>query len=169
MKDTILIHKKYGLSKAIFEKIIAAAEYNDGVVGTLKQLDRSRFEPVLISGGFLELAIRANMDLNISHAFAACSYLFGERDSLVGYNLLPCDFKGKIDFVQLMLKEYKLGPQDWVFVGDGKNDVHIAKEAPLSIGYQPHADLKAVATYSVSRFEEITVILDDSHKIAISV
>ena len=160
MKDTILIHQKYGLSRTTFEQIIAAAEYKEGVTRVLGQIDRRRFEPVLVTGGFLELAIRANRDFAIAHTFAACNYVFGGDERLIGFNLLPCDFEGKIDFIKLMLREYKLGPEDWIFVGDGKNDVQVAQQAPLSIGFQPHPDLAAVVHRSITHFEDIFSILD---------
>ena len=59
-----------------------------------------------------------------------------------------------------MLREYKLNDSDWIFVGDGANDVHIAKEAPVSIGYNPHAELRSVVTKSVDKFSDILSILD---------
>lgn len=160
MKDTILIHQKFGLSRAVFEEIIAAAEYNEGVPETLRQIDRTRFEPVMITGGFFELASRVNRDFGFSHAFAACTYFFGGDGTLKGFNLLPCDFHGKIDFIKLMLREYGLGPQDWIFIGDGLNDVPIAREAPLSIGFRPHEGLAAVVNHRVTDFREIIKIIN---------
>ena len=160
MEDTIAIHVRYGLTQTIFDQIIAAAEYNEYVAETLANLDRTRFEPVIVTGGFRELARRAQHDLKIVHAFCACEYIFGNDKKLKSYNLLPCDFEGKIDFIRLMLREYRLAESDWVFVGDGANDVHVAKEAPLSIGYRPHSDLRIVANESVDNFKDILAILD---------
>jgi phosphoserine phosphatase len=160
MKDTISIHRRYGLSERLFRAIISSAEYNPGVVNTLSGIDRSRYELLLISGGFRELAARAQKDLNILHAFAACEYLFGKDGKLRSYNLLPCDFEGKIDFIKLMLREYGLGQEDWVFVGDGLNDVPIARIAPLSIGYCAHEELRKVVKYQIDEFEEMSRILN---------
>jgi len=159
MKDTISIHVKCGLSRNLFQNLIWSAQYNPGVVETLSQIDRSKYELVLISGGFRELAARAQKDLKILHAFTACEYLFGDDGTIVGYNLLPCDFEGKIDFINLMLREYGLGPKDWLFVGDGVNDVPIAKRAPVSVGYQPHPKLAEVADYVMNDFRELLYIL----------
>jgi phosphoserine phosphatase len=160
MEETIAIHIKYGLTEEIFDGVISSAEYNDAVPVTVSKLDRRRYEPVIVSGGFRELARRAQSDLKIIHAFCACEYIFGDDRRLKGYNLLPCDFEGKIDFIQLMLREYKLADSDWVFVGDGANDVPVAKLAPLSIGYRPHAALSAVVTQSIDNFEKLISILD---------
>ncbi len=160
MKDTIRIHRKFGLTEAIFRQVIAAAEYQDGVVDMLRRIDRSQFEPVLVTGGFRELARRAQLDCDVSHAFAACEYLFAPDGRLAAFNLLPCDFAGKLDFVHLMLREYRLGDDDWAFVGDGRNDVPIAKEAPFSVGYRPHPELSAVSSVSISSYDELPSILD---------
>jgi phosphoserine phosphatase len=153
MKDTISIHCRYGLSRELFERLISSAKYNPGVAETLLALDRTEYEPVLISGGFRELAARAQRHFNIHHAFAACEYFFGEKGTLQSYNLLPCDFEGKIDFIKLMLQEYGLTSEDWVFVGDGVNDVPVARAAPVSIGYRPHPELKRIVTYAIDEFQ----------------
>ena len=99
-------------------------------------------------------------DLGISHAFAACEYLFGNDGRVRSYNLLPCDFEGKIDFIRLMLREYRLERDDWIFVGDGANDAPIAKAAPVSIGYRPHPELERVVDFSIQEFSELLRILN---------
>lgn len=162
MKDTISIHVKYGLLRSMFQDLISSAQYNPGVVEALALIDRSKYELILVSGGFRELAAKAQMDLNISHAFAACEYLFGDDGTIGGYNLLPCDFEGKIDFINIMLREYGLSCKDWLFVGDGANDVPIAKHAPVSVGYRPHSKLEAVVTHKIYHFRELAQLLDDS-------
>jgi phosphoserine phosphatase len=159
MKDTIRIHQRNGLTLDLFRRIIARAEYNPGIVRFFESLDRNCYEVVLISGGFRELAARAQKRFGIRHAFAACEYLFDSRGKLEGYNLLPCDFEGKYDFIKLMLREYRLKGDAWMFVGDGLNDVPIAKRAPLSIAYQAHDDLKRVSTYTVESYEQLSLLI----------
>jgi phosphoserine phosphatase len=161
MKETIEIHKNFGLNAKLFSDLIAAAQYNEGVQETIRQIDRSEYEIVLVSGGFRELAARAQFDFDVRHAFAACEYMFDERGVLRGFNLLPCDFRGKIDFIQLMLREYGLGEKDWVFVGDGANDVPIAEIAPLSIAYAAHDRLRAIANCTIENFAELSDILSN--------
>jgi phosphoserine phosphatase len=159
MEDTIRIHKKFGLTRSIFQQIISLAAYNSGVAGVLSNIDRERYVVVLVSGGFRELAARVQQDFQIHHAFAACEYFFGAEGSLDSYNLLPCDFEGKLDFIKLMLREYQLSSQDWIFIGDGANDVPIAKAAPLSIAFRGHPDLREVASFYIDDFSKIMDIL----------
>jgi len=159
MRDTIRIHQKYGLTERVFNSLIESAQYNPGVEQTLKSVKRDQYEIVLISGGFRELAARAQRLFSIQHAFAACEYFFGENGQLTGFNLLPCDFEGKIDFIRLMIREYGLSDEDWIFVGDGANDVPIAKVAPVSVAYSAHPDLIKVSTFRITDFTELSTIL----------
>jgi phosphoserine phosphatase len=162
MEDTIAIHRRYGLSEDRFRGLIAAATYNPGVADVLPRIDRSKYEIVLISGGFRELAARVQRDFSVKHAFAACEYLFGDDGLLCSWNLLPCDFAGKLDFVQLMLREYGLDERQWVFLGDGKNDVQIAERAPYAIGYRPHPALERACRASIMDFGELLRHLDEA-------
>lgn len=119
---------------------------------------------MLISGGFQNLIRRAEKELDIEYGFGACEYFFSEIDgSLEYFNIQPCDFRGKIKFLNAVLDDRKLNiERDWVFVGDGKNDVHIAKKAPKAFCINPHNDLKAVdGIIEISSFTELLPYLDD--------
>ena len=159
MEDTIDIHRRHGLSEGRFRSLIASAIYNQGVADVLPRIDRNKYEIILVSGGFRELAARVQRDFLVKHAFAACEYFFGDDGLLHSWNLLPCDFAGKLDFVQLMLREYGLDEKQWLFVGDGKNDVRIAEKAPYAIGYRPHPELKRVCRTSIQNFAELPHLL----------
>lgn len=166
MEATIAVHARHGLTRSTFDSVLASAEYNDSVVETLRSLNRDAYRPVMVTGGFRELARRAQVDMDIHHAFAACEYLFGADGRIAGWNLLPCDFEGKIDFIRLMLREYKIADGDWVFVGDGKNDVPLAQAAPVAIALNGHPDLREVADYTINQFSDISEILTDFSSLA---
>lgn len=159
MLDTIRIHKKYELSKTDFYRIINQAEYNEGVLEFFSWLNRDQFIPVLISGGFQNLSERAQKDLGIHHSFTACQYFFNNKEVLESFNLLPCDFLGKVSFIEILLEEYKISDRDWIFVGDGINDIEIAKKAPLSFGFNPHQELAKYVNYIISDCTEIEELL----------
>jgi phosphoserine phosphatase len=161
MKDTIEIHLRYGLSEDTFRSLVAEAAYNEGVRETLERIDRDVYEVMLVTGGFRELAARAQLDLMIPHAYAACEYLFDRHGRLSAYNLLPCDFEGKIDFIELMLREYRLGSDSWIFVGDGPNDASVAAAAPVSVAYGGDEKLGKAATHRIDAFDELLPILDE--------
>jgi len=105
----------------------------------------------LISGGFKAQADRALLDLRINHAFAACELLWDERGNLVHWNLLPCDYEGKVDFMKLIMKEHGLAPDECAFVGDGKNDVALARVVGVSVAFNGAPELREVSTHSVEQ------------------
>jgi len=157
VKATFEIHKKHNLHKDAFNKLINNAEYNTGVVEFFEKLDRSKYVPILVSGGFVELIERAQKDLGIEYGAAACKYFFDDNSGLLSRcSLEPYDFDGKYDYVQAKFNVYGLDPDsDWVFIGDGKNDVDIANLAPLSFGINAHAELAKIVNHNVSNFNEI--------------
>lgn len=162
VKATIDIHRKYSLKKEVFEGLIQKAEYNEGVEEFFEALDRREWIPVLISGGFQNLIRRAQNELDIEYGFGACEYYFDDYGYLEHYNIQPSDFDGKIHFLDTLIKSFKLNKKtDWVFIGDGKNDEAIAKEAPLAFGINPHEKLKNVkGLIEIRSFMDILPHLD---------
>jgi phosphoserine phosphatase len=159
MRATIEIHQEHGLTEAMFNRVVGGARYNAGVIEAMHAIPRQSLEFLLVSGGFRALAERAQRDFGIIHAFAACDYFFDEQGLLAGYNLLPCDFAGKLDFIRLMLSEYDLSNDAWVFVGDGANDRAIAQAAPFAVGYRPHPALAEVVDVVIDDFRELPSLL----------
>jgi len=153
MEDTISVHKKYGLTRDFFEKVMAGIDYHPGVVETFDVLRKKGYKTALISGGFKAQADRALKDLKINHAFAACEYLWGDDGELVHWNLLPCDYEGKLDFMNLIMKEHGLTREECAFVGDGRNDVPFAKAVDLSIAFNGAQELQDVCSHSVNQEE----------------
>lgn len=178
VEATYKMHKELGLKKEQFDNLIACAEYNPGVVEFFAKLDRKRYVPVLISGGFHELVRRAQQELNIPHGHGACEYTFDKNDGLLSsHSLVPCDFEGKYEYIEILFKQYGLDKNtDWIFIGDGKNDRDIAMRAPISFAFNGHKELKEVTTYHiddsdncVASFAKISEILsklteEDYHK-----
>lgn len=152
MEHTIDIHKKYGLTKEVFERIINKVPYINGTVETFHELKKRGYKTAMISGGFKNLANRAIRDLGVDHTFAACEYFFDPASGrLVNWNMLPCDYEGKVDFMRLMMREYGLHPSECAFVGDGVNDIPIAKEVGMSIAFNGRKELQAVTTHAVNQ------------------
>ncbi|TLM69245.1 MAG: hypothetical protein FDZ69_00290 [Deltaproteobacteria bacterium] len=162
VEATVQIHKKYGLHRDTFYSLVNSAEYNTGVLEFFAKLDRKKFIPVLVSGGFEELISRAMRDLNIYYGYGACEYFFDETDGkLAGHRLKHCDFEDKLGHIEPIFKRFELhAKKDWVFVGDGKNDVHIAKRAPISFAINAHPHLAEVPRiHQIDDFMQINDIL----------
>ncbi len=153
MEDTISIHRKYGLTKRFFNDVMSRIEFNPGVKETFEYLRENGYRTALISGGFKAQADRAQKELRIDHSFAACEYFWDDSGKLLHWNLLPCDYKGKVDFMFLIMKEHGLTQEECAFVGDGKNDVFLAKVVGTSIAFNADPKLQQAATHSISQDE----------------
>ena len=152
MEDTIRVHQKYGLTESFFNNIVNNVKYIKGVEQTIKELRKRGYIIAIISGGFKNLADRAIRDLGVHHTFAACEYFFDRKTKkLASWNLMPCDYHGKVDFMRLLIKEHGLTPEQCAFVGDGVNDIPLAKECCISIAFNGRKELQDVTTYSVSQ------------------
>lgn len=144
--------RKHGLTKEIFERVINKVKYMPGVIETFEELRKRGYKTVVISGGLKNLANRAIRDLGIDHTFAAAEYFFDPSSGrLVNWNIIPCDYEGKIDFMRLMMREYGISPADCAFIGDGVNDIPLAKEVGTSIAFNARKELQKVCTHSVNQ------------------
>lgn len=180
--ETVKIHQSAPkkLTKKVFDELLNGANYNEGVEDFFANLDRNEYIPILISGGFQELVRRAQRELNIRYGFGACEYSWkpvkkiidGEEVEIIAgeseldsYFIQPSDFENKFAYLNMFFHDFGLDPtKDWVFVGDGKNDVDIASKAPVSFAISPHEDLAAVSTYTVESFAEIATKLEEIKK-----
>jgi phosphoserine phosphatase len=152
MRDTIRIHKKYGLKRRIFEEVMRSVELMPGTMEAFEVFRANGTLTAVISGGFKALADRAQRALKIDHALAACEYFFDPRtEEIDHFNLLPSDEKGKVQFMRLIALEHGIDEADCAFVGDGKNDVPLAKEVGFSIAFNAQEELRRVATIAIDQ------------------
>jgi phosphoserine phosphatase len=152
MQDTIRIHQRYGLTRKLFEEVIASVEEMPGTRGAVKTFRERRAVTAIISGAFKALADRAQQSLKVDHALAGCDYFFDPETGLLDHwNLLPSDYEGKVDFMRLIMKEYQARKEECAFIGDGQNDIPMAKEVGLSIAFNAQPELKQVCTYVIDQ------------------
>lgn len=151
MKDTVLIHKKHGLTELQLKKLVDSSKFIDGCEELFKWLKGHNVITVLITGGFKELADKVQRLLKIDHALSGCEYFFDEHGNLEFYNLLPSDNEGKLSFMKQVLHEHGLTKADSVFIGDGKNDIYLAKEAGISIAFNAQHELKEITNFKVEQ------------------
>ncbi len=151
-EDTLFIYKKYGFDADFFYKVINKIKYIPGAKATIAELRRRGYVIAMITGGFKNLADRAIFDLGIHHVYAAAELFFhAKTKKLVSWNLLPSDYHRKVDFMKTMMKEHGLSPKECAFIGDGVNDIPLAKQVGLSIAFNGRKELQKVATYSINQ------------------
>jgi phosphoserine phosphatase len=164
MLETVSIHKKHGLTESILNKIVNQAEFHNGAEELFHFLKKNNVITVLISGGFKALADKAQRKLKIDHSFSACEYFFDEKGELEFFNLIPSDNEGKVCFMNLVASEHGISPKDCLFVGDGKNDIFLAKNVGASIAFNAQSELEEVADCSIRQArgsENLLRILDE--------
>jgi phosphoserine phosphatase len=157
--DSLVAMRKHGLTRARFEALADETPYNSGVRATLEQIHARGIRTAIVSGGFIAQARRAQIDLRIHHAYAATDLFWDSEGMLIHWNIYPSDFEGKIDFVRLLMREYRLAPEECAFIGDGANDVPIASSIGTSVAYNGHPSLRAVAAHAITDFEELLSIV----------
>lgn len=151
MKDTVLIHKKHGLNELQLKNLVDSSKFMEGCDELFKWLKDHNVITVLITGGFKDLADKVQRSLKIDHALSGCEYFFDENGNLEFYNLIPSDNEGKLSFMKQVLYEHGLTKSDSVFVGDGKNDIFLAKEAGISIAFNAQKELTDICDYSINQ------------------
>lgn len=164
MRKTIEIHQRFGLTEQVFTEVMNSVPFMPGVESALQRVHEHGAVSVVVTGGFKALADRVQRRLRIHHSFAACEYFFNTESGLVDhFNLLPADESGKVDFMRLTCREYGVDPRDCAFVGDGKNDVHLAQAVGFSVAFNAQQELCAVATETISQrrgAEDFMVVAD---------
>lgn len=151
MRDTIRIHIKHGMKKHHLNKIISATKFHAGADDLFNFLRNENVVTALISGGFKHLADLAQVRLYIDHAYSACEYFFDKNGNVKHFNLLPTDENGKLVFMTHLAEEYSVSLNECIFIGDGKNDVHLARKVGTSIAFNAQKELVDVSTFSVEQ------------------
>lgn len=151
MKETVEIQIKHGMNRSHLQTVLSQAKLQKGAVELINFLKEQGYLTVLISGGFKELADLTQRKLKIDHAYSACEYFFDQNGSIEHFNLLPTDEEGKLVFMKHLASEYNSELESCIFIGDGKNDVFIAKNVGTSIAFNAQKELKDVATYIVDQ------------------
>lgn len=161
MEDNFKNYTKHNLTKKIFYNTIESVKFHDGVKDLFDHINAKGYKTVLISGGFKALADKASINLKIDHVFAACEFYWGGNGKLHHCNLLPSDFEGKIDFMRLIMREYGFKKSECAFVGDGTNDIPLARKVGFSISFNGSKELEKVVNVCVRQKpgeEDISVL-----------
>lgn len=151
--DTINILKEHKLKREAFESIIRALEYYPGVAATMAELKKAGIRIAIISGGLKALADRVAIDHGIEHVFASAEFHWNSDGTMLHWNAMPTDFKHKSSLLEMLCHDLKIDRNECAFIGDGRNDKDVAGFAGLSIGFNPHTELRDVASVVIEQAE----------------
>lgn len=159
--DTIMILKPK-LKKSGYESIIKALEYYPGVAETMAALKKAGIRIAIISGGLKALADRFAIDHGIEHVFASAEFHWASDGTMLHWNAMPTDFKHKSSLLEMLCHDLKIDRNECAFIGDGRNDKDVAGFAGLSIGFNPHIELRDAASVIIEQDmgkEDLSAIL----------
>jgi phosphoserine phosphatase len=163
--DTIKIYQKHGLQKDTFENIIRSVEYHKGAENTFHELHQQGVITAVISGGLKALADRVALDHRVEHCFTSAELYWSPSDNtLAHWNIMPTDFIHKKSILEMLIHEMQINLSDTAFIGDGINDVDIARHAGLSISFNTKYDkLRQVVTHQIAQEvgkEDLSAVLN---------
>jgi len=142
VRDTLHILKKYGLKKLQFEAVINEIDYYQGVAETFADLHNRGVRIAVISGGLKALADRVAIDHYIDHCFSAAEFYWNLDGTIKHWNTQPTDFSHKRSLLEILCRDLGISADECMFVGDGRNDRDVAGFCALSIGFNPHDELR---------------------------
>lgn len=149
--DTIKILKKYGLKRRLFDDVIGVLDLYPGVSETMVALREHGIITAIISGGLKALVDRVAIEHGIEHCFAAAEFFWGEDDALRHWNVMPTDFHHKSSLLGMLCHDLRISRNECAFIGDGRNDKDVAGYAGLSIGFNPHDELRKSASIIIEQ------------------
>jgi phosphoserine phosphatase len=151
MEDTSALFKREGMTREFFDTTIKELEYFPGVKDVFDTLHASGFLTGVVTGGFYEHAVRTSNELGVRHVYASCRYFWDDEGKLSHWELEENGLTGKVRAAEKIAEHYGASLRDCSFVGDGDNDVYIAKAVGTSVAFNGFPELKKVTTYSIEQ------------------
>lgn len=165
--DTLRVLKKYGLKRAEFEAVINEIEYYPGVKEVFRELRSKGVTIAIISGGLKALTDRVAIDFYVDHCFAAAEFYWNPDGTIRHWNMHPTDFAHKRSILEILCRDLGVSGDECLFVGDGRNDRAVAGFCALSIGFNPHEELRKDVDIIIEQpegNENLAVILEPLEK-----
>lgn len=151
MQDTSTVFKQEGLTRKFFYETIESIPYVPGVKETFDMLHKSGVQTGIITGGFHEHAQRVVRDCGVHHVYASCKFFWDEEGSLSHWEFEEYGLEGKVVAAREIAARHGVPLEDCAFVGDGSNDVHVARAVGVSIAFNGDKELQDVATHCVTQ------------------
>jgi phosphoserine phosphatase len=149
--ETVKIYKKHGLTREKYEQVLGSIKAMPGAKEAVAELKKRGYLTAVITGSFKELAFRAKKEFGVDFIVAACELIFDSGGKLSSHIALPCDYNGKLKFFEAIIAGLGIDAKDTIMVGDGVNDVPIAKEAGFSIAFNARNELKEHCDVSIDK------------------
>ena len=115
--------------------------YNDGARELVSTMKSNGSICALCTGGFYYIADTVKKTLGFDHVQANTLEI---KDGFITGKLLEPIFneKSKLEFLEILIKKYKLNAKKTCAIGDGANDIEIIKKSSLGVSFKGKKILK---------------------------
>ena len=115
--------------------------YNDGARELVSTMKSNGSICALCTGGFYYIADKVKTTLGFDHVQANTLEI---KDGFITGKLLEPIFneKSKLEFLEILIKKYKLNAKKTCAIGDGANDIEIIKKSSLGVSFKGKKILK---------------------------
>ena len=159
--------KKGGLTKEIFDSVTENIKLIKGIEKTLKTLSDAGVKLYILSGNF-GYAIRKTLGklADLFTEISANEVYFNEDGTLSHLVATEFDYDGKPKFIEKIINELNVKPEEICFVGNGENDKFAYKAGAKTICINPvdadedDAEKWASVLKNVTNFEKILDYID---------
>ncbi len=152
--------KKLGVRIKDMIKSFSKVKLMNGAKKTIQELRKRKITLAIISGSFniaLEKVI-PNSNKIFKYQLLSKIY-FNKNGTIKSFVATPYDYEHKLTGLKQICKKEGISLKEAVFIGDNTNDVHIAKEAGLSIAFCPNSKEIEKASDIVIKKRDLSVIL----------
>ncbi len=151
--------QKHGLTRDKFREIINSRPLMNGAEETLRELKKKGYKTAVITGSFKLLADRTQKLLGLDYVIAHCDLIFDKNGDLKEWQLIPCDFEGKVEYFNKQAKELNLDSSECAYIGDEVNDIPIFGKVGSSIAFNSRKEEVKKATHIVIDRKDLREIL----------
>lgn len=133
--------REKGLTREDFARAVKKLKLMKGAIETIKELKKKGLKLAIISDS-LDIALEVLMpdymklfdDVLINRLF------FGRDGKISGWEATKYGIERKADGLRMIAEREKIKLDECVFVGDGRNDIHAAEIAGLSIAFNSDSE-----------------------------
>lgn len=90
-------------------------------------------------------------DCGVHHVYASCKFFWDEKGALSHWEFEEYGLEGKVAAAREIAARLRAPLEDCAFVGDGSNDVHVARAVGVSIAFNGDKEMQDVATHCVNQ------------------
>ena len=140
--------------------LIKNAQYVRGIKETIEILKSKGYKTALISTGPRDLAIRAQKELGLDYVYA--NHLMTENGIVTGSTDMrnwPLRWDNKAEIMRQICREHNLYYKDCIMVGNGENDIKMARTAGFAIAFCAEDEELKKYSNAIIDEEDLSLIL----------